>query len=300
MKQSHYNKLKIIDQDIMNLWSYCPYHNDTVRPNLSISIVDEYYGVYKCWACGKHGKLTDAQMKRLKYLKPQTYKNQHKKSSIYWNKFVKDCKANLDKLPLLKLILAKQLDVRTKSISDWDIGYDGYSYIIPMRRDDIGMYRKNNGICGAQRRYFDGSKRCLVGSHLGYMYCSDYYVYRSGYYDGEYDDTIFIDNTIFICEGFSDAISVYDLGFNVMARPHCYYYNGIIGLIRRLNLKNWQFVIIPDNDEVGKEGARALNTKLHWHDTDSYIMSFGGAKDIRELITQKGKETVKKMLLAYI
>ena len=60
-----------------------------------------------------------------------------KSTSTIWRQFNKSCYDNLQRFPLLKLGLAKQLGVGIKSLDDWLVGYDGQSFTIPMFREDL-------------------------------------------------------------------------------------------------------------------------------------------------------------------
>lgn len=290
MKDSDFKQLNIVYAERDKVWSLCPYHNDNIRPNLSISLLDKYYGRYKCWACPVEGYLTKEQMSRLNLSTPIVYKNSIKNLHILWRQYAQSCYDNLKKFPLLKLGLAKELNVSTKSLDAWLVGYDNNAFTIPMIREDLPEYCRDMGFCGIQRRFPDGSKRCVTGSQLGLMYpyngVGDYYV--------------------FICEGFSDGISVWDLRLQSIARPHCRYVDGIRYFLGEVIDSVGQIVIIQDNDTVGRKGAEQLQYELNelyygddeWEneEVDITIFSFSGAKDIRELIRLKGKDYVRREL----
>ncbi len=293
MKNSDFQQLNILLTEHDKVWAYCIYHKDVLRPNLSISLLDKYYGRYKCWACGRNGCLTKEQMNKLNLSGVGTYKNDSSNLLTRWKQFNESCYDNLQKFPLLKLGLAKQLNVSTESLDEWLVGYDGKSFTVPMFREDLREYNFQGGFCGVQRRFPDSTKRCVTGSHLGLMYprnhIGDYY--------------------IFICEGFSDGISVWDLGLRSIARPHCRHTDGIEEFLINIEVSN--VVIIPDNDSVGIEGAKKLQYMLEgidigdiWAEEVCYIectiYSFDGAKDIRDLIQKRGKDYVRKDLRSYI
>ena len=293
MRESDFQQLKIIQAEHDKVWSYCCFHKDTVRPNLSISLLDRYYGRYKCWACPAEGYLSKEQMDRLNLSEFIVYKNSIKNLHTLWAQHTQSCYYNLQKYPLLKLGLAKELNVSTKSLDDWQVGYDGDSFTIPMFREDLPGYNRDSGFCGIQRRFPDGSKRCVTGSRLGLMYP---YGHIGDYY-------------IFICEGFSDGISVWDLGLQVIARPHCRYTDGIRAFLGEVIGTVERIIIIPDNDTVGRKGAEQLQDELDglyycddWEEdeVDITIFPFDGAKDIRQLIQLKGKDYVKKYLMRVI
>ncbi len=281
MQKIYFDKLKIVDTDKSNVWCYCVFHNDTTRPNLSVSLDEAYYGKYRCWACGREGWLNDHQINTLLASKAPVYRNNRHKLSTRWHEFVIQCNKNLDRFPLLKLELANSLNVSLKSLQEWRVGYDGESYIIPMYRNDLHQYHRQHGVCGAQRRYSDGSKKAIPNSKLGYMYSID---------------GLGMDYGIFICEGFSDAISIYDLDFNVIARPNCHFTDGVLE-----HLDNWvqdedePIIIIPDNDKVGMDGAYELMSIIEEYYPCS-IFGFSGVKDIREYILKVGKDKVRREL----
>jgi len=289
MKNLDFEKLNIKFIDSDNAWSYCPFHNDTIRPNFSISLREKYYGRYKCWACGKDGLLNNTQMALLNLSDSIRYKNYSQKSATKWQEFVYSCYNNLKRRPLLKLELTKQLNISTKSLDRWLVGYDGESFIIPMIREDLSKHYKDGSFCGAQRRFSNGDKRCVKDSCLGLIYP---YNWVGDYY-------------IFICEGFSDGINVWDLGLQSISRPHCHYTEGIEVLFMDILEDVERVVIIPDNDTVGIKGAEKLrgiiegipcNDDVGIDYISCDIFSFDGAKDIREYIKLKGKEVVGKEL----
>ena len=293
MKNADFQKLNIAFTEHNKVWCFCPSHKDNIRPNLSISLSDRYYGRYKCWACGRDGYLSKEQMDKLNLSEFTVYKNSIKSLHTLWAQHTQSCYDNLQKYPLLKLGLAKELNVSTKSLDDWLIGYDGDSFTIPMFRGDLSEYNRERGFCGIQRRFPDGSKRCVTGSRLGLMYPY-----------GHIGDCY-----IFICEGFSDGISVWDLGLQVIARPHCRYTDGIRAFLGEVIGTVERIIIIPDNDTVGRKGAEQLQDELDglyycddWEEdeVDITIFPFDGAKDVRQLIQLKGKEVVRKELLRLI
>jgi len=293
MKDSDFQHLNIVCTEYDRVWSYCPWHKDTVRPNLSISLLDKYYGKCKCWACGKGGQLSYAQMDKLLLSRSVVYKNDKDKLLTRWRQFTESCYDNLQKFPLLKLGLAKQLNVSTKSLDKWLVGYDGISFTIPMFREDLSEYHRQGGFCGVHRRFPDASKKCVIGSRLGLMYPRDWV--------GDY--------YIFICEGFSDGVSVWDLGLQSMARSNCWHTDGIREFFNEVVESVENIIIVPDNNTVGMDGAEQLQDELNglcyyeddWEEECNItIFSFEGAKDIREYIKLKGKDVVRKELLRMI
>jgi DNA primase len=160
------------------------------------------------------------------------------------------------------------------------VGWDGEAYTIPMFNEDFLSI-------GVQRRWpnaVKGNKCCVSGSMLGLFLPIEI---RS--------------STIFICEGASDAIAVYDLGFDAIGRPSC---NSCVEIVCQwvgINEDIKHIIIIPDNDEVGKDGAKELHKCLNMDFGEiTDIFEYAGAKDIRELISVKGRDAVRKMLNEYV
>lgn len=274
------NKIEFVSGS--RAWAFCPYHNDNNRPNISITLSSEYYGAWKCWACGKHGKLSKVELNKLNLKEHEVYRN-NSKMKTRWDDLAFSYIKKLNSLPLLKQGLANEFNVNPGLMNKWRVGYDGNAFTIPMYVGDNG-----EEICGIQRRFPNGKKCCVTGSKLGIMYPITCY---------------YASDPLFICEGFSDAICVNDLGYNSIARPHCYFNdldNYLAGYI-------WEhIIIIPDNDEVGVKGGQALCNYLYEAYSEQIVeltmitMEYKGVKDVRELIQKKGKDYVKTLLEDYI
>ncbi len=284
--------MKIEFSNNKRAWCYCPHHEDKERPNLSITLTDDYYGHYKCWACGKFGILSDKQMEELELSK----KKRTKPVNINWRALYEEYEAALKhKYPLFEDSLAQQWGVGKKSLSYFNIGFDGEAYTAP-------MWSPEGSSIGIQRRFPDGNKCCVDGSQLGlFLSCvMDY------------------EGTLVICEGVSDTVAVDDLtGGDIIGRPSCNYGKELITTwleILKENVEdNWgeitweacevydSIVIIPDNDEVGKKGAIELAESIEATvTTDVTIFEFKGAKDIREYIQKQGKVKAYSALKKFI
>jgi len=95
MNNSDFQKLNIVYTERDLVWAYCPYHKDIYRPNLSISMLDKYYGRYKCWACGRDGCLSKEQMNKLNLSNFTVYKNNKCNLQTRWKQFIENCYDNL-------------------------------------------------------------------------------------------------------------------------------------------------------------------------------------------------------------
>jgi hypothetical protein len=277
-------------------WCHCHLHKDVERPNLSITLTDDYYGHWKCWACNAQGVLSEEQMRELNLSKQK----RTKPILINWSELVRKYCTDLIKIyPLFKYVLSRQWNVDPEIFYWFRMGFDGEAYTFPMKID--------NNIVGIQRRFSDGSKCCVEDSQLG--------VFAPAVLNYE--------NILFICEGLSDTIVVQDLfkekwymerQADVIGRPNCNYGKEII---RRwitdywaltdydeddwLLLEDATIIIIQDNDEAGKKGALDLYGEIATNiECRCKIFKFDGAKDIREYITKFGKEMVKHELEEFI
>lgn len=251
-------------------WCYCLWHKDKSRPNLSISLDEKYYGSYKCWACNKKGVLTDKQMKELNLSKK---KKRDKPTPINWEGLTELYSSGMSG----EFRLQKLWDVSSDSLLQFKLGFDGEAYTFPMC-DMVGLELYTVGI---QRVWLNGTKRAVHGSQLGL------------FVPNSIDD-----NTIFIVEGISDAVAVYDLGFGVIGKPCATYGDKII---KHFLLENdiHSAIIIPDNDDAGIKSA--MNTiKALKGIVSCNMFEFKGSKDIRAYISKVGKEQVKVELGYYI
>ena len=251
-------------------WSFCPFHDDRTRPNLSISLDKEYYGRFKCWACSKEGNLTDKQMKELNLSKK---KKRLKPTSINWEGLTELYNSDLYK----EARLQKLWNVSSNSLLQFRVGWDGEAYTFPMY-NIVG-----SGLCttGIQRVWLDGRKKAVHGSQLGLFIpeCLD-------------------DNTIFIVEGVSDAVAVYDLGLDVIGKPCATYGDKIIQHFL-IESDIHSAIIIPDKGWAGiKSGVNIV--KALKDIVSCNVFAFDGDNDIREYISKVGRAQVVKELEFYI
>jgi DNA primase len=254
---------------------YCNWHKEK-NPSLNISLVEPYYGNYKCFGCGVRGKLSNSEMKKLglggKYLMKK--KKRDKPININWVSLFYSYRSCF----IAGMQLADELNVDPASLDMFDIGYDEEAYTFPMR-NAAGQ------VVGIQRRFPDGSKCCVEGSQLGLFI-----------------PRVLKSNTIFICEGVSDAAAVYDLGFDAIGRPSCNSCEGMIVDWLNANEGVETVVIIPDNDLVGQGGAKLLADLICTNtEKDVEVFEFNDTcKDIRAYIQKVGKEKVRSELNEYI
>lgn len=272
MNDTIFKQLKIVSTEPTMVWSYCCFHKDTERPNLSISLLDDYYGRYKCWACGKEGRLSTKQMKGLAVSK----KKRIKPISIDWNRLTEEYFKRLSVINNIKLL--DLWNINSNSIWQFRGGWDGEAYTFPMK----SMVGSGLCITGIQRVWLDSRKKAIHGSQLGLFIPSNNNNDRS----------------LFIVEGISDAVSVDDLGLAVIGKPCATYGDKIIKeLLLEFDISS--VIVIPDNDEAGCISTQKL-VKVLSGIVNISVFEFEGAKDIREYIFLKGKDAVKQELLRYI
>ena len=251
-------------------WCYCLFHKDNKRPNLCISLDEQYYGKYLCWACGAKGKLSNKQMEELVLSKK---KRRTKPVPINWESLSQKYFKNLGVIDTIKLM--NLWDVESSALHQFRAGWDGEAYTFPM----YNMIGSGLCITGIQRVWLDGRKKAVHGSQLGLFVPSD-------------------DNVIFIVEGISDAVVVYNLGFDVIGKPCATYGDKVI---KELLLASdiHSVVIIPDNDEAGKKSTIGLIRELRGI-VNCNMFEFDAGKDIREYIQIKGKQFVTDRLNQYV
>ena len=270
MKDLDFQQLNIVFIDNSNAWAYCPSHRDVIRPNLSISLLSRYYGRYKCWACGRVGCLSKEQMENLNMPKK---KKRDKPIAINWASLTLSYYNNYR--PAIEGVIITELwNVRGDSLSAFNVGWDSEAYTFP-------MYNSTLEVMGIQRAWTSGKKKAVHGSQLG----------------------LFVPITIstkilFIAEGISDAIALYDIGFSVIGKPCATFGDNIIKDFIHNKLIS-KVIIIPDNNDAGKKSCSNIIKTIK--DIVNYnIFPFDEAKDIREYIKLKGKEVVRKELRKYI
>jgi len=174
------NNIKIKYISGNRAWAFCIWHDDRTTPNLCISLDPQYYGRYKCWACGKEGKLTRKQMESLNLTKKE---KRQKPISIDWNKLTKYY-FDVYRPSVEGAAISNAWSVRGDNLTDFMCGWDGKAYTFP-------MYNSLEDIIGIQRVWLDGRKKAVYDSQLG----------------------LFIpiglkSRIIFICEGISDTVSM--------------------------------------------------------------------------------------------
>lgn len=153
--------------------------------------------------------------------------------------------------------LSQQLGVSTQSLRRLRIGFNGEAYTFPMS-DTQGR------IIGIRRRFPNGRKISLTGSKTGLFIPTD------------------LDSSrlLLVCEGGTDTGAALDLGFDAIGRPNC---NSKIRMTAEAAKGRAEIVIIGDNDEAGRCGAKKLADALALHyPSVKIIYPPEGIKDLRQ------------------
>lgn len=154
----------------------------------------------------------------------------------------------------------------------WGVGWDGDAYTIPAK----------NGaeeLIGIMRRFPDGEKIWVSRSRNGL------FIPKIKTWSGN----------LFICEGFSDAATLIELGFRALARSNCQ--TGLDYIKDLLHRKSGigQVAIVGDNDprnvhgNVGQRGATKLARQLYGGEYCVAVTDVPEKyKDMRQWIQQGG------------
>ena len=166
--------------------------------------------------------------------------------------------------------LAKSLGVTFSALKllgcVWAERYQAWAF--PMRGGD-GEY---NGI---RLRNDTGRKWAVSGSREGVFFAF-------GIPNAE---------TLYVVEGPTDAAAGLSIGLDCVGRPSCYGGVEEIRIIAR-NAKYRQVVVVSDNDEAGRRGAKGLADALF---VPHCILTLP-AKDMREFVRNGGTESVLKYM----
>jgi len=175
-------------------------------------------------------------------------------------------------LPIWRgLGLAKGLGIDWGVLWDFSTGWDGEAYTIP-------MYDEFWRPVGIHRRFPDGSKSCVKGSHNGvFISCAT----KKDFYNL---------SNILVCEGWSDTAMAESLGFRAVGK-----FNSTCGgnILKEI-LIGKKVLIVADNDPAGKKSAE--NLKIDLTKLCKCDIIYPDIKDLRETVKIKGIEWAKGWL----
>lgn len=230
MKTILKNELNIVTENEYELWCRCPAHRDINRPNLWVT---KDNGLGYCFACGFKCRVKGLNMKVERVKKS--------KVNVNWNCILKNSISPHTMFWLNYLAIEWNVDINVLRSFNviWNTTQRISSYFIP-------VYNENGIIIGIQKRYPDGQKIMIKNSKLGIFKPSN----------------LKIQDTLFVCEGFSDSTVLTHLGFPTIGRISATSSGDVIVKFVKLAPTLKTIVIISDGDDVGGTGAEKLKTKL--------------------------------------
>ncbi len=224
-------------------WKFlCPFHDDR-NPSMTVDKSGPYAGYFRCWACHTQGSpRTFAKKMGFAVTGPmysgRKYHPKPKQApAVSSEKLARLC-YQYRQYPHKGVFmeLAETLGIKPDVFGKFHIGFDGKAYTIPMFGPDADLI-------GIRRRFMDGTKRAVRGSRNGLFVPAQRIDPR---------------HPLFIAEGESDCIAVYQLGFQVVGLPGA----GQCKKMLAEFMTNHGFmsaVIVADNDKAGKRGAFELS-----------------------------------------
>ena len=234
------DNLKVIEESGKYIWCYCPFHNDTERPNLCINKIEyrgKPIGYYFCYACGALGKISEKQVDKL-----ATKKGYVKKSRLVnWCQLAVQYTAG---------VLSQNYPgdfIYEESSEDYMLGWDSFDehYTAP-------MYNAEQKVIGIHTRFLDGTKRSIEGSKLG-LFLPQWSI-EPQRLEGK---------TIIICEGLSDTLVAYHCtGLYSIGLPSATFGHTIVRDFLKNISFNGDITVVVDCDEAGFESVNKLTEIL--------------------------------------
>lgn len=161
-----------------------------------------------------------------------------------------------DLTPEVAFPAAEQLGLEVDTLLSFGMGYDGQAATFP-------MFDANHAVIGIHRRFPDGRKCSVRDSSLG-LFCP------RQQHEGP---------MLFVPEGLTDTMTAYELGLPAVGRASCNVgADSLSTMCRGLHV-----VVVGDNDEPGRCGARSLtaNLALVAHSV-RVVFPPAGIKDLRD------------------
>ena len=266
-----YKNLAIKREDHIHYFFTCPFHEGDSEASMCVNKSNTPYPLYfKCFACGEYGSPESfAEAMGMKYKHKAVSTPTVEKVEVDWDNLdLKDVDSHI-------IELARLLEVKPDSVKYYGVQWHEYErcYYIPM----FNGSKK----CGYQRRYPHGEKKTVRHSKQGFFIPKHKFS---------------LDKPLFICEGFSDACVVTNLGFQAIGR-----YNASHVKMPKGVLKFKQVYIMADTDECGIAGAKKVqdaipNSCLRIPQT-LHGISQHFYRDIRQMVHSEGHSKVKEWLV---
>jgi hypothetical protein len=151
----------------------------------------------------------------------------------------------------------------------WRIGWDGEAFTLP----SMNGYEELTGI---MRRFPDGHKVWVSRSRNGL------FIPKLKTWQGN----------LFVCEGWSDAAALIEMGFRAIARSNCETGTEDIKTLLRRRNEVERVTVVADNDpdnvhgDVGQRGAKRLARALHGQVQTGLLIIPEEYKDMRQWYTE--------------
>ena len=252
--------------------AFCPFHDDTNKPNLSVNVTK---GLYFCHRCSHGGNIVD-------FYKEKTGKTAENFASEYNIPFVKEEEyekflGKLRKTDIEYLIVERGLDHET--IKDMGLGYDG-------RRITIPIYNKH-GIIINIRKYDKNSDNKMMSHKKGMGSVQIFGL-----------DSLLKNDKLVFCEGEWDRMVLERNGIRAFT------VTGGAGIFKeewidQYDIKNKEIYVIFDCDIAGRNGAQKVTEKLIKHNKVKVVdLELKNKDDITDWFVMHGKtaeDLVKKI-----
>lgn len=245
-----------------HIYIECPKHVDT-KPSLCINKVwhnGRPVGYFYCYSCGYTGMVDREKVIALSKIEAKT----RIPTNIDWAKE----NARLQKT-LAYTLPDKLFNVDWYRMHTYGIGWDGKAYTFP-------MYNSNRDVIGIQRRWPDGTKKCIEGSRLG-LFLPEHTAPRMG-----------------IVEGVSDAIIAHECGLPTIGLPCAACGHEMAKTFVLLNNVD-EVLLIGDNNEAGRNSVDKLK-RIFPHGIFIRSIDPKAHKDLRDYYDTHGKDATRRLL----
>jgi len=189
-------------------------------------------------------------------------------------------------------------------INDARIGYINETVENTLRtrykHDDLvnsGLFKKTD----------DGTVRCILKDRIVFPYITnDEVIYMAGrktqdWQEAKYKKTVSTDynrhilyqfrhnrDNLIITEGFTDALSAWKAGYDVVSPATVKFKDDDIKKIRRVASEYKNVYIINDGDEAGQEGAKDTAIEMTKHGVTPYFVMLDDGQDLDDWTTEHG------------
>jgi len=263
-----YHNLEVLEENSKHYTCLCPFHKEE-EGSFTVNKGGRFPLWFKCWGCGvqgspkeyaKHFKMNPDQIKYVPIKK-------EKPVVINW-----EDRLRWDDSKIVRDEFAKYIGISSQTLIGFRLGYYQGKFLVPLF-DTAGK------ILGIQEHWWEKDK------HIKKLQVHS----KHGIFMPEMKfDT---EKPLIINEGFSDTACSVDMEFQAIGK-----YNALHKLDKKIieGLKKFKRVlIVADNDDAGKQGAKELGLLL----PNSYILTPPDPyNDEREWMLASGREEVQLYL----